>query len=356
MRKGRSQVWLPSLLGGLLAALVLVVGAGTGCGGPASGETAGTQGVLNQGSASSLSAEPPQSVSTSTTAPGDPVLGQLPAVSLDDLALVRVQSGQLADGRTPYGYPVRVLSPSGDADTVKRLLAAYAGTKLKPDQGFPILQNVTVYLDFVMKNGSYVDVHVGREPDALALGYWAKGLAQGGSASPRAYASSPELVSLAQSLVTAASPDSFVDFTLPAVMPPDFGFVLAYDPLAEDVADTFSGTFTKNLLRNPAGPSATVQVELSSEDMTKIYETLASMDIAHYPAQYKPTGRWSLALQTYYFRLRVGGREKEIHWVDGEDSSTPDAVALRHLFEQIRAAIEATPEYRSLPPIVGGYS
>lgn len=364
MHERRIRGGLPiGLLVCLLAMIVVVAAAGLGCGGGPTNESSGLQGVTNPGSASSLPAQTTPSTSIPTTDSSYPVLNELPPISLEDVGLVRIRSAYPPADRIPPGFPaplsafpLRVLSPGGDAQTIKDLLAAYEATRLRPEEGTRLPQDTAVYLDFVLKDGSYVAVNVPGGSGDAAVWYWARGLAENGSASPHAFASTPELVSLAKRLTTAPSPDFLPDSALPAEMPADFGFVLTYTPLGRSVIDTFSGTFTKDLIRNPEGETITMPLELSSKELTTIYRALAGLDLAVYSAEYRPPQAWSDPLNTYYFRFRVGGEEKEIYWEDRTDTSSPDAVALRTLFKQIRAMVETKPEYKALPPAVGGYS
>jgi hypothetical protein len=53
---------------------------------------------------------------------------------------------------------------------------------------------------------------------------------------------------------------------LPEQIPPDFGFTAAYGVDARNVLDTFTGTFTKDII-NPNKPNPTVELRLTPEEL-----------------------------------------------------------------------------------------
>ena len=141
-------------------------------------------------------------------------------------------------------------------------------------------------------------------------------------------------------------------------MPDDFSLALAYGVTLRNVLDTAAGTFTKDLISSEI-PTATTPLMLSAEELKTIYAELRKMDIASYAGLFQPkntTGWQHTPFEAYYLRLRMAGQEKEISWDDEDDSTAPDAVALRDLLKKIRTIIEAKPEYKALPAAEGGYA
>jgi hypothetical protein len=337
----------------LMAALGLA-----GCG--AEGTSAAQSSVpATEVVSSSTTQTSPTTISTPTTVPGYPVLSELPQIALADLALVEIQN---YDAKALNAPPVRILSPVGDADVVRALLTAYAATVLKPEAGFPQLDQNPLYgfmsVVLHLNDGSYVHLEVGREQGLVVVGYQAKGLTPEGAASPSAVGYSPDLAPLAESIAEASACDFSPGFELSPTMPEDFALVLAYGVTLRNVLDTAAGTFTKDLISSQI-PTATTALVLSAEELKTIYAELRRIDIAGYPALFHPkdtTGWRHTPFEAYYLRLRVAGQEKEISWEDEDDSAAPDAVALRDLLKSIRAMIEAKPEYQSLPAAEGGYA
>ena len=186
----------------LLAALGLA-----GCG--AEGTSAAEPSVpATEVVSSSTTQTSPTATSTPTTVPGYPVLSELPQIALEDLALVEIQG---YDAKALNAPPSRILSPVGDAETVKALLAAYAATVLKPEAGYPQLDQNPLYgfisVALRLKDGSAIHLEVGREQGLVVVGYQAEGLTPEGSASRCAVGNSPDLAPLAESVATAASRD-----------------------------------------------------------------------------------------------------------------------------------------------------
>jgi hypothetical protein len=350
-RSRAAALILPSML--LMAALGLA-----GCG------TAGTSAAESSVPATevvspSTTQTSPTTTSTPTTAPGYPVLSELPRIALEDLALVEIRNYDAQALNTP---PSRILSPVGDADMVKALLTAYAATVLKPEAGFPQLDQNPLYgfmsVVLHLNDGSYVHLEVGREQGLVVVGHQAKELTPQDSASPSAVGYSPDLAPLAESIAQASSQNFSSGFALPQTMPEDFALVLAYGVTLRNVLDTAAGTFTKDLISSEV-PTATTALMLSAEELKTIYAELRKIDIAGYAGLFHPkdtTGWRHTPFEAYYLHMRVAGQEKEISWEDEDDSAAPDAVALRDLFKRIRAMIEAKPEYKSLPAAEGGYA
>jgi hypothetical protein len=147
-------------------------------------------------------------------------------------------------------------------------------------------------------------------------------------------------------------------FALPTAMPDDFFMVLSYGVTLRNVLDTASGMFTKDLISGRMG-TITTTLSLTSEELTAVYTDLRTIDIGDYAGAYHPqdTSGWvHTPSESYYLHVHAAGQEKEISWDDNDDSTAPDAVALRDLFKKIRAMIETKQEYQDLPPVKGGYA
>lgn len=147
---------------------------------------------------------------------------------------------------------------------------------------------------------------------------------------------------------------------LPAIQPADFGFVADYGAYGKNQLDTFQDTFTKDII-SQTRPNPTVELRLSAEDMATLYQDLRAMDILAYPEYLDPsntgkTGVTASTPTTYRLVLRAGGFEKRIDWVHGEIPRTDQARAFQAWFDKLSRMIMATPEFRGLPPLEGGYS
>ncbi len=147
---------------------------------------------------------------------------------------------------------------------------------------------------------------------------------------------------------------------LSVTMPNDFAFVAAYGVGAKNVLDTNSGTFIKDL--GPQEDPAVTDLRLSQAQMEELYVELVELDPFSYSLPYYPdegtTGPTVhvSTYQTYQLEIRMGGVSRDaVFWEDTSLSTHPKAVALRDWFDRLRQMIEATPEWKALPPMTGGY-
>lgn len=148
---------------------------------------------------------------------------------------------------------------------------------------------------------------------------------------------------------------------LPEQMPSDFGFTAAYGVGARNVLDTFTGTFTKDII-NPNKPNPTVELRLTPEELATLYQDLVDMDILDYPSVFRPelenqSGTMVVMTPnpTYLLTIRAAGSERSISWDDANQMTTPRAKALRDWFTKLQRLIEAKPEYQVMPPTEAGY-
>jgi hypothetical protein len=147
---------------------------------------------------------------------------------------------------------------------------------------------------------------------------------------------------------------------LPVTMPEDFAFVAAYGVGAKNVLDTDSGTFTKDL--GPQQDPAVTDLRLSQVQIEELYADLVELKPLSYSLPYDPDKGATGATvhvstyQTYQLEIRMGGAgTNAVFWEDTSQSTTTKAAALRGWFIKLRQMIEATPEWKALPPMTGGY-
>lgn len=133
----------------------------------------------------------------------------------------------------------------------------------------------------------------------------------------------------------------------------DFGFILRYGVGAKNELNTLKGTFTKDLIS--AGTS-TGKLELSKDELQRIFDHMYAMKIADYPEQYQEASQMHVTPYiTYDLTINYKGNSKHILWKDDSYSKSRQAAQLRGLFNQIITMIESKPEYKKMPPPVGGY-
>lgn len=138
----------------------------------------------------------------------------------------------------------------------------------------------------------------------------------------------------------------------------NFGFVLEFGICSMDKLDTFYGEFTQDRV---VGPSITIPLRISDEQMTTIYEKMREINIASYPEMFevpKPFIGTMVIISTYYsYDLMVenGDSKISIHWKDNiVQPTTGKADRLRELFQFIIQMVRERPEYQELPDVKFG--
>lgn len=144
---------------------------------------------------------------------------------------------------------------------------------------------------------------------------------------------------------------------MPAEKPQDFAFILKYGIGAKNELDTKAGTYTKDLILSG---TISIPLELSTDELTKIYNEMYKIKINNYPEKFKPDNdaavqRSVTPCQTYELLLTANGKEQQITWVDSSLSEKTDANNLRDLINLIISAIESKEEVKKLPEPRGAY-
>lgn len=140
---------------------------------------------------------------------------------------------------------------------------------------------------------------------------------------------------------------------VPVSMPADFQVRLEWGVGAKNVLDTTAGTFTKDMVLDPA---ITIELGLTREEMSEIYQRLRDIDYWAYPTSLSNEGLAVTPSSRYV--LRVSG-EGLGHYVAGDDwwvGHSLQVVAIFKLVERIRQMIEEKDEYKALPEPRGGYA
>jgi len=146
--------------------------------------------------------------------------------------------------------------------------------------------------------------------------------------------------------------------TLPESRPSDFNilFKYGYSKAMRNELNTFNGTYTKDLGRDP---SITVELRLTDEDMERIYQKMVEIDFFCFPERFVipiPDGEIVSATSNYlqyYFRVECDNKVKIVQWSDYILKENDDAKNLRKVISLIRSIIESKDEYWDLPSFEG---
>lgn len=134
---------------------------------------------------------------------------------------------------------------------------------------------------------------------------------------------------------------------------PNFAFTFEYGSCNNDILDTFKGTFTKDMIIDPA---VTIPFQLTQNQITEIYQKMVEIDLWDYPDVFaiKTPRRGVVGIVTpamsYRITVRNGEMTKTIFWFDEiTDPTTLEAERLRSLFSMMIDMVQNSPEYKKLP-------
>jgi len=135
-----------------------------------------------------------------------------------------------------------------------------------------------------------------------------------------------------------------------------FNMILKYGVGAHNELNTFTDTFTKDLVLDG---TVSTKLILSPAELDSLEARFLSIDIFSYPdtfvAQHGDTVGVVTPHTTYILRLTRDQRLKVLYWEDALISPDPRATDLRSVFAFVRTLVEGKAEYQSLPPARGGY-
>lgn len=140
-----------------------------------------------------------------------------------------------------------------------------------------------------------------------------------------------------------------------ARMPEDFAFTLAYGVGAKNIVNTFTKSYTKDMV---VEPSITVPFQLSKQEMQEIYAEMAKINLL--TNQDWKLSPWlkncmKVPFETYSLKVQANGKVSEFNWDDENCKLTEDQQKLNTLVEHIRGVLEKNNEFRQLPAPKGGY-
>jgi hypothetical protein len=134
--------------------------------------------------------------------------------------------------------------------------------------------------------------------------------------------------------------------------------ILKYGITARNVLNTFSCTYTKDLVLDPP---ITTCLKLTIADIDSIYNKMNQINFFNYPDVFyvQVTGDtigMVSPYSTYYFYVESAETKKELLWSDSVVNPDQDADKLRELIQLIRGIVESKNEYKKLPPVRWGYN
>jgi hypothetical protein len=123
--------------------------------------------------------------------------------------------------------------------------------------------------------------------------------------------------------------------------------VAAYVPGGGNILNTFKGTYTRDMVKDPA---FTASMTLTDSEKDTIYQKMKDIGWFDYPTYFRPPGIGFLTpAPGYYFRVKYGSSYKQLFWQDNNLASSQQAVDLRDLIRVMTTIIESKQEYKDLP-------
>lgn len=131
----------------------------------------------------------------------------------------------------------------------------------------------------------------------------------------------------------------------------DFNLLFQYGVYEGNILDTFSNTYTKDMVMDPP---ITLGLKLTDEEKRKIYDKIIEIDFFNYPDEFDyPV---SIPPSSYSIYVDYYSKTKCCHWGYSSPDSDPRVGKLNELARLIRDIIESKKEYKRLPQPRGGYA
>ncbi len=130
----------------------------------------------------------------------------------------------------------------------------------------------------------------------------------------------------------------------------DFNLLFQYGVFERNMLDTFSNTYTKDMVMDP---SITIGLKLTDEEKRKIYDKMIEIDFFNYPDEFDyPV---SIPPSSYSIYVDYYSKTKDCHWGYSSLDSDPRVGKLNELARLIQDIVESKKEYKRLPEPRGAY-
>jgi hypothetical protein len=137
----------------------------------------------------------------------------------------------------------------------------------------------------------------------------------------------------------------------------DFNMIFKYGVGARNVLDTYTGTYTKDLVLDPP---VTIALSLTHDEKNRIYHKMVEINFFGFPDTFSvirddEEAGFFMPFSSYYFNVTHKTTTKELVWEDKVFAEDDQATKLRELINVIREIVESKEAYKKLPPPTGGY-
>jgi hypothetical protein len=131
--------------------------------------------------------------------------------------------------------------------------------------------------------------------------------------------------------------------------PADFNLVFKYGVGAKNELDTFSQTYTKDMVMDPP---ITIKLKLTGQELADIYRKINSLKL--FDKKEEPVGEnvFVTPCRSYYLKTQVGSVQKDLSWDDCHGKISDN---LQRFANYVIPIIESKEEYKGLPTPKGLY-
>ena len=133
----------------------------------------------------------------------------------------------------------------------------------------------------------------------------------------------------------------------------EFNLVLKYCVGAKNELNTFTETYTKDLIMLPP---ATTKLILTKQEKMRILQKIEEINFFSFPSTFPSNPDvWVTPQIDYYLFVQNCSQTKEISWNANSLIETDIENSLNLLVSYIKGLIDQKPEYKALPTPLGGY-
>ncbi|MBO9598758.1 MAG: hypothetical protein J7559_13190, partial [Cohnella sp.] len=129
-------------------------------------------------------------------------------------------------------------------------------------------------------------------------------------------------------------------------------FSVSYGIGSKNRIDAYKNTVVKDLV---ADGTAEARIAFSKTEMQTIYQRMMDIDVFEEKILIVDTGCFMQPFSDDYWKIRIGGAEKEMHVTTQYCELTDDAQAFMDLRNFIVELVSAKEEYKALPEPNGAY-
>lgn len=136
---------------------------------------------------------------------------------------------------------------------------------------------------------------------------------------------------------------------LPTGETSNFNFIFRYGIGAKNELNTFSKTYTKDMV---VDPSVTIKFELTNNELAGIYKKISDLKLLERNEEPTEGNMLVTPCSSYYLKVQIDSTQKELSWNNCRGKISDK---FQQFTNYIISIIESREEYKKLPIPKGGY-